>query len=214
MSVMLADEGGDGAADRGDAEADPIDVGAGHLHDRPGDALVEALLDDGDRQHQRAHDEQHRIGHQALRYLGRIDLEEDHLADDDEQRHGGQRHRLGDKEDGRHHRHRQHDLAFLGEALGRRRDHQQEADQHRYEEPAPGPEEIEIDILAYNQIALVAATLEAGQPLARFMRLQAVARKGESGSRLRHSTALAEGLWRMRDCMVSRFGKLSFRFCR
>jgi hypothetical protein len=111
---VLADEGRDHAAHGGDAEGHPVGVGAGEAHDQPGDALVELLLDDGHRQHQRAHDEQHRIRHQALGDVGRVELEQQHLADDDEQRHRGQRHRLGDEQQRRHQRHRQHDLAFVG----------------------------------------------------------------------------------------------------
>jgi hypothetical protein len=163
----------------GDAEGHPIGVGSGEAHDQPGDALVELLLDDGHRQHQRAHDEQHRIGHQALGHVRGVEPQQQHLADDDEQRHGGQRHRLGDEQKRRHQRHGEHHLAVVAQALRGRQLQEDEADQHGDEEPALFPEVIDVDLAAQQQPALVADTPEAREPLGSLVGLQTVAAKLE-----------------------------------
>ena len=197
---VLADEGGENAADRDDAEADPVDVGPGHPHDPPGNALVEPLLDDGHGKHQRAHDEEHGIGHQAAGHFRGVDAEQDHLAHDDEQWYGGQRNGLGDEQHGRHERHDQNDLAFVGQARGGWRRHQREAQDHGDEEPAPAPDKGEVHEGHEVQEALVAAAPDppdAGRGLAR---LQAVAGQLKLRGGRAHGVTLAPRACAVRQC--------------
>jgi hypothetical protein len=186
---MLSDEGRKRAAHHRDAETDPIEIRARNLHQKPGDPPIEPLLDDGNRQHERAHDEQHRIRHQALRHPVGAQPQQHHFSDDDEKGNRRQGHRLGDEQDGGHGRHREHCLAFGREPLRRRQVDDDEADQQRDEEPLLLPEVVDVELRLEQKQPLVTVPAHAHESRRRQMRLQAVASKRKR--RRRHRAPLA-----------------------